>query len=102
MYGLSVMKNSELTQELQQQIQKQCKSSALKQIVHKHNDEMHKENEHKCPMCPNITNNQVSLVHHINTIHKSDENKCDSCGQEFKKIETLIEHIVHNHIGGRI
>ena len=38
--------------ELKQHIQKRCKSSAPKQIVHKHDDEIHKEDEHKCPMCP--------------------------------------------------
>ena len=51
--------------KLQQQIQKQSMTSAPKQIVHKHNDEMHKENEHKCPMCPKITNKQVSLAQHV-------------------------------------
>ena len=103
MYVLSVMKNSEHTKcSLKHYIQKRCKSSAPKQIVHKHNDEIHKEDEHKCPMCPSITNNQVSLAHHINLIHKSNENKCDSCGQEFENREALIEHIVHNHTGGRI
>ena len=77
-------------QELKQQIQKRCHSSAPKQILHKHNDEMHKKDEHKCPLCPKMTNNQVILAHHINTIHRSNENKCDSCGQEFENIETLI------------
>ena len=70
--------------------------------MHKHDDEIHKEDEHKCPMCPSITNNQVSLAHHINTIHKSNEDKCDFCGQEFENRGTLIEHIVHNQTGGRI
>ena len=42
-----------------QHIQKLCQSSAPKQIVHKHNKEMHKKDEHKCPMCPKITNYQV-------------------------------------------
>ena len=70
--------------------------------MHKHEFKIHKEDEHKCPMCPSITNNQVSLAHHINTIHKSDEDKCDFCGQQFENRGTLIEHIVNNHTGGRI
>ena len=53
-------------------------------------------------VCPSITNNQVSLAHHINTIHKSKEDKCDFCGQEFENRGTLIEHIVQNQTGGRI
>ena len=72
--------------ELKHHIHKRCKSSAPKQMVH--NDNIHKEAEHKCPMRPKITNNQVSLAHHINTIHKSNDNKCDSCGQEFGNRET--------------
>jgi hypothetical protein len=76
--------------ELKHHIQKRCKSRAPKPMVLKHNDNIHKEVEHKCPMCTKITNNQVSLAHHINTIHKSNDNKCDSCGQEFENRETLI------------
>ena len=88
-------------EELQQHIKKRWKSSAPKQIVQKHNDKIHREDENKCPMCTKITN-QVSLSHHINIIHKPNEVKCDSCGQELGNRETLIEHIVHNHTGGRI
>ena len=81
-------------QELKQK--KGCKSSAPKQIVHKHNDEMQKENEHKCPVSKNYRH-QVSLAHHINKIHKSNKNKCDSCGQEFENRGTLIEHSTQPH-----
>ena len=69
--------------------------------MQKHNDEIHREDDKKCPMCPKITNH-VSLSHHINIFHKSNEVKWDSCGQEFGNRGTLIEHIVHNHTGGRI
>ena len=84
--------------ELKQHMQKRCKTnSAPKQIVHKHNEDIMKEDEHKCPVCPKITNNQVSLVNHINTAHAACKEKFDSCGQQFESIETLIKHIVDNH-----
>ena len=84
--------------DLKLHIQKQCKSNALpKPIIHKHNEDIMKEDEHKCPVCPKITNNQVSLVNHINTTHGASKEKCDSCGKEFQSRETLIEHIVDKH-----
>ena len=91
--------------ELKQHIQKKCKSQSTtnqtigvnKQIVHKHNEDILEEDEHKCTMCPKITNNQVSLIHHINTTHMTKKAKCDSCGQEFVNKSTLIEHIVEKH-----
>ena len=91
--------------ELRQHIQKKCKSPSTanptpavsKQIVHKHNEDILVEDEHKCTMCPKITNNQVSLIHHINTTHMHKTDKCDSCGQEFENKSTLIEHIVEKH-----
>ena len=90
--------------ELKQHIQRRCKTSTnsvSNTIVHKHNEDIHKEDEHKCPKCPKITNNQVSLVHHMNTVHKVVtgvvEEKCDTCGLAFETREVLIEHIVDNH-----
>ena len=91
--------------ELKQHIQKKCKSQNTanqttvvnKQIVHKHNEDILEEDEHKCTMCSKITNNQVSLIHHINTAHMPKKDKCDSCGQEFENKSTLIEHIVEKH-----
>ena len=48
LYVLSVMKNVEFTKSLNSKYRNcvKCKSSAPKQKVHKHNDEMHKEDEH--------------------------------------------------------
>ena len=90
--------------ELKQHIQKKCKSPngiIEKTIVHKHNEDILVEDEHKCPLCPKITNNQVSFINHMNTKHKASKDKCDSCGQEFENKEILIKHIVDNHtVGG--
>ena len=72
-------------------------NSASNPIVHKHNEDIHKEDEHKCPKCPKITNNQVSLINHMNTLHKVVTEKCDTCGLEFESREVLIKHIVENH-----
>ena len=86
--------------ELKQHIQKRCKTmsnTASNPILHKHNEDIHKEDEHKCPKCPKITNNQVSLVNHMNTMHKVVTEKCDTCGLEFESREVLIKHIVENH-----
>ena len=69
--------------ELKQHIQKKCKTSsnsASNPIVHKHNEDIHGEDEHKCPKCPKITNNQVSLINHMNTMHRFVAEKCDTCG----------------------
>ena len=91
--------------ELKQHIQKKCKSQSTAiqtpavntQIVHKHNEDILEEDEHKCTMCQKILNNQVSFIHHINTTHMPKKDKCDSCGQEFENKTTLIEHIVEKH-----
>ena len=86
--------------ELKQHIQKKCKSGstmASAKIVHKTNEDILKEDEHKCPKCPNITNNQVSLVNHINTKHVVVKEKCVSCGKDFETRKILIKHIVENH-----
>ena len=86
--------------DLKQHIQKRCKSDsnlAPKTVVHKHNEDILKEDEHRCPKCPKITNNQVSLVHHINTMHMVETEKCDTCGHDFENREVLIKHIVDNH-----
>ena len=84
--------------QLRHHMQKRCKSNNVpNQIIHKHNEDILKEDEHKCPKCPKITNNQVSLVHHINTTHGAVKDKCDSCGQDFESRESLITHIVEYH-----
>ena len=86
--------------ELKQHIQRRCKTNnttSPPQIVHKHNEDIHKEDEHKCPKCPKITNNQVSLVNHINTMHITKTEKCDNCGMEYQSREELIKHIVEIH-----
>ena len=86
--------------ELKQHIQKKCKTQVTGShmpIVHKHNDDILEEDEHRCPKCPKITNNQVSLINHMNTKHSAPKNKCDSCGQDFESKEVLITHIVENH-----
>ena len=86
--------------DLTQHIQKRCKTNsnpAQKIIVHKHNDDILKEDEHRCPKCPKITNNQVSLVHHMNTMHRVATEKCDTCGHDFESREVLIKYIVDNH-----
>ena len=86
--------------ELKQHIKKRCKTThgnTTSSIVHKHNEDILEEDEHKCPICPKITNNQVSLINHINTKHKATQDKCDSCGQEFENKENLIKHIVEHH-----
>ena len=87
--------------QLKAHIQRKCKSqSAPKQIstiVHKRNDDILPEDEHRCPQCPKITNNQVPLVHHINTEHMTAKEKCDTCGRMFPNREALIKHIVDNH-----
>ena len=86
--------------ELTQHIQKRCKTQSTSppiNIVHKHNEDINKEDEHKCPKCPKITNNQVSLLNHINTMHMVKVEKCDSCGLEYQSREELIKHIVDNH-----
>ena len=86
--------------ELKQHIQKKCKTGsnlAPARIVHKTNEDILKEDEHKCPKCPKISNNQVSLVNHINTKHMVVNEKCVSCGKEFATREVLIKHIVDHH-----
>ena len=86
--------------ELKQHIQKKCKSNptpSLSIIVHKHNEDIQKEDEHKCPKCPKITNNQVSLVQHMNTVHRVIAKICDTCGLDFESREVLIKHIVDSH-----
>ena len=40
--------------------EKGCKSSAPKQIVHKQNDEMHKENEYKCAVSKNYRQSSIT------------------------------------------
>ena len=86
---------------LKAHIQKKCKSQRSNQlqnkIVHKRNDDILPEDEHKCPQCPKITNNQVSLINHMNTAHKSTSCKCDTCGGIYVNRELLIKHIVDNH-----
>ena len=71
--------------QLKAHIQRKCKSQSSNhtniKIVHKHNEDILPEDEHRCLYCPKITNNQVSLVNHINTAHKSTQEKCDSCGK---------------------
>ena len=86
--------------ELKQHIQRKCKpknGSLEKTIIHKRNEDILEEDEHKCPICPKITNNQISLINHMNTKHNVPKDKCDSCGQEFDNKETLIKHIVEHH-----
>ena len=89
--------------QLKAHIQRKCKSQSLPKptaihpIVHKHNEEILPEDEHKCPKCPKITNNQVSFLYHMNTVHQATIDKCDTCGQEFTNREILIKHIVDNH-----
>ena len=86
--------------ELKQHIQKRCKTQSTASpppIVHKHNEDIHKEDEHNCPKCPKICNNQVLLINHINTMHMVKAEKCDSCGLKYKNKEDLIKHIVDSH-----
>ena len=67
--------------QLKAHIQRKCKSqsapkpSPINGIVHKHNEDILPEDEHKCPKCPKITNNQVSLVNHMNTVHQAKNEK---------------------------
>ena len=120
-------KNFKTHRELKEHIQKKCKSGSnpvTAKIVHKRNEDILVQDEHKCPKCPKITNNQVSLVNHMNTKHKvekdmcvprgdefenrevvnhintkhnEDKEKCVSCGKEFDNREVLIKHIVDHH-----
>ena len=93
-------KNFITHKDLKLHIQKKCKTgntSSQTQFIHKHNDDIMKEDEHKCPMCPKITNNQVSLINHINTKHKANMEKCDACEKDFESKEVLIKHIVETH-----
>ena len=87
--------------QLKAHIQKKCKDEIprkqAKQIVHKKNDDILTEDEHKCPQCPKITNNQMSLVNHLNTVHRITKEKCDTCGVEFAKREDLVHHLVESH-----
>ena len=89
--------------QLKAHIQRKCKSQSMSApkapnpIVHKHNEDILPEDEHKCPKCPKITNNQVSLLNHMNTVHQATIDKCDTCGQEFTNREILVKHIVDNH-----
>ena len=55
------------------------------------------EDEHRCPKCPKITNNQVSLVNHMNTKHNVEKDKCVSRGEEFENREVLVNHLNTNH-----
>ena len=65
--------------------------------MHKRNEDILPEDEHRCPHCPKITNNQVSLVNHLNTVHMTAKEKCDTCGRMFPNREALIMHIVDSH-----
>ena len=82
-------------------IQKKCKSEGspklVQKTVHKKNDNILTEDEHKCPQCSKITNNQVSLVNHINTVHVAPKEKCDTCGIKFLNREDLVLHLVESH-----
>ena len=82
-------------------MQTKCKSKRANptqnKIVHKHNEDILPEDEHKCPHCPKITNNQVSLVNHINTVHNNKKEKWDTCENIFDNREILIKHIVDQH-----
>ena len=60
------------------------------------------DDEHKCPLCPKITNTQVSFINHMNSKHKASKEKCDSCGQEFETKEILKKQINENHTVGGI
>ena len=59
--------------QLKAHIQKKCKSSSSTSpsnaIVHRTNEDILPEDEHRCPKCPKITNNHVSLLNHMNTVH---------------------------------
>ena len=86
--------------ELKQHILKKCKSNSnpsTNAIVHRQNEDIQEENKYKCPKCPKITNNKVSLVPNMNTVHRVNTKKCDTCGHEFQNRDDLIKHIVDNH-----
>ena len=87
--------------QLKAHVQKKCKTDTLPKsrnnIVHKHNDDILTEDEHKCPHCSKITNNQVSLLNHVNTVHMVTKEKCDTCVQKFSSREDLVQHLVENH-----
>ena len=87
--------------QLKAHIQKKCKSSSSTSpsnaIVHRTNEDILPEDEHRCPKCPKITNNQVSLLNHMNPVHMTAKEKCDRCGQEFASREVLVKHIVDHH-----
>ena len=93
-------KNFMTHKELKQHIQKRCKTGSnpiTAKIVHKHNDDILEEDEHKCPKCPKITNNQVSLLNHMNTKHSETKEMCVSCGELFKTREELVQHVSIKH-----
>ena len=97
-------KNFSTHRELKQHIQKRCKTGSnpgTAKIVHKQNEDIMEEDEHKCPECPKITNNQVSLVNHMNTKHSVQKDKCVSCGEDFKTRDELVKHINIKHNEGR-
>ena len=87
--------------QLKAHIQRKCKNDNPHQprntCVHRQNEDILPEDEHKCPKCPKITNNQVSLMNHMNTVHMNKKEICDTCGQNFSKREDLVKHIVDNH-----
>ena len=87
--------------QLKAHIQRKCKSDRPLQsgnkIVHKHNEDILPEDEHKCPKCPKITNNQVSLMNHVETVHMNKKETCDKCGKTCTNREDLVKHIVDNH-----
>ena len=89
--------------QLKAHIQRKCKSKStpkptpINHVVHKHNEDILPEDEHKGPKCPKITNNHVSLVNHMNTVHQAIKEKCDMCGEEFTNRDILVKHIVENH-----
>ena len=82
-------------------IQIKCKSDSPLQsgnkIVHKHKEDILPEGEHECPKCPKTTNNQVSLMNHLDTVHMNKKEICNKCRKTCTNREDLVKHIVDNH-----
>ena len=66
------------------------------------NEDIALEDEFRCTKCDKVTNNQISLINHINQKHITTAdawtgNKCVTCNKECQSIEILVKHIEDEH-----
>ena len=92
--------------DLKQHMQRKCKTQkqpALRVASQSVNEDIAPEDEYRCTKCDKVTNNQLSLINHMQAKHQTIEsafegNKCITCNGEFGNRDLLVKHIADNHI----